>query len=114
IGLGPRLSPALVGTGQHKQFFYIFDYCQTLDILGEQPETTEGRTRDSLSTRLFKTRLEMIRELDTRSTLGGSSGQAELPEVTKVSEVHLRGSIAESLHAEVAAMNPESFVVRPK
>src|SRR5262245_39248077 len=31
LGRGTRLCPDLFGPGEHKEFFYIFDYCQNLD-----------------------------------------------------------------------------------
>ncbi len=31
VGRGTRLCPDLFGPGKHKEFFYIFDYCQNLE-----------------------------------------------------------------------------------
>jgi type I restriction enzyme R subunit len=33
VGRGTRLCPELFGPGRHKEFFYIFDYCQNLEFL---------------------------------------------------------------------------------
>src|SRR5207249_6228771 len=75
IGRGTRLCPDLFGPGQDKQFFYIFDYCQNLEFFGEKPETTEGRTQDSLSARLFKSRLQLVGELDALGTADDASAK---------------------------------------
>lgn len=103
LGRGTRLRKDLFGPGLHKEFFYIFDFCQNLEFFSQNPETTEGSAGESLSARLFKARLEMIGELDILA--------AREPDE---SEATLRAAIAETLRTEVAAMNPENFVVRPK
>ena len=66
VGRGTRLCPDLLGPGKHKQFFYLFDYCQNLEFFSQNPETTDGSLADTLSTRLFKSRLELISELDKK------------------------------------------------
>ncbi len=64
VGRGTRLCPDLFGPGQHKQCFYIFDYCQNLEFFGQNPAGTEGAAGQSLGKRLFTRRLEMLGELD--------------------------------------------------
>src|SRR5438477_7707917 len=70
LGRGTRLCPDLFGPGQHKQFFYLFDYCQNLEYFSQDPETTEGAPGESLGKRLFTARLELIGELDQRLSAG--------------------------------------------
>ncbi|MBI4327917.1 MAG: DEAD/DEAH box helicase family protein [Chloroflexi bacterium] len=106
LGRGTRLCPDLFGPGKHKEFFYIFDYCQNLEFFSQNPETTDGALGESLGKRLFKGRLELISELDR--TLSGVAKEG--PE----KEAVLRKEIACVLHEEVAAMNIENFVVCPK
>ena len=108
VGRGTRLCPELFGPAKHKEFFYIFDYCQNLEFFSQNPEATQGSLRDSLGKRLFKTRLEIIAELQRK--LGAQPGMRE----GKDDESGLRAEIAEALRAEVAAMNLDNFVVRPK
>ena len=60
LGRGTRLRPDLFGPGQSKEFFYVFDYCQN-------PETVDGALGQSLGTRLFTARLELIAELDGKT-----------------------------------------------
>ena len=106
VGRGTRLCPDLFAPDKHKEFFYIFDYCQNLEFFGQNPETKEGALGESLGRRLFKTRLELISELDRKL----SGAMKEGPE----SEAELRREIAAMLQGEVAAMNVENFVVRAK
>jgi type I restriction enzyme R subunit len=117
VGRGTRLCPDLFGPGQHKQFFYLFDYCQNLEFFSQNPETTEGALGQSLGKRLFKGRLELISALDKKL-----SAQAE-PERVKlipavygdpVTDADVRNVIAGLLHNEVAVMKLDNFVVRPK
>jgi type I restriction enzyme, R subunit len=105
LGRGTRLCKDLFGPGKDKEFFYIFDYCQNLEFFSENPEATDGSAGESLSTRLFKARLEVIGELDRGPAASQKAEKAE---------AGLRGEIAELLRMEVAAMNVENFVVRPK
>jgi type I restriction enzyme, R subunit len=105
VGRGTRLSPDLFGPGKDKAVFYILDYCQNLEFFSHDVETTEGALAESLGKRLFKTRLELIGELD------------RLPDSAPLiyeEAAELRGDAATVLREEVAAMNIDNFVVRPK
>jgi type I restriction enzyme R subunit len=117
VGRGTRLCPDLFGPGQHKQFFYLFDYCQNLEFFSQNPETTEGTLGQSLSKRLFKSRLELLAALDKRLI-----GQIETDKIKLIGRVYgdpyteaeVRQVVAGLLNGEVAAMNVDNFVVRPK
>src|SRR6266481_999483 len=98
VGRGTRLSPDLFGTGRDKKFFYIFDYCGNLEFFSQNPETTSGAMGESLSKKLFTSRVELIAELDK---LGHK-------------EPELRGEVAERLRQEVEQMNVDNFIVRTK
>ena len=120
VGRGTRLCPDLLGPGQDKQFFQIFDYCQNLEFFSANPETTDGFAGESLGKRLFKARLEVIGEID-KKRLGCEpapvpfqvhDAPARFDAVSP--EAVTRQEIAEFLQAEVAAMNVNNFVVRPK
>lgn len=106
VGRGTRLCPDLFAPGKHKEFFYIFDYCQNLEFFSQNPETTEGSVGESLGKRLFKTRLELITELDRKLSTALSEGTDK--------EAGVRQEIAALLREEVSAMNVANFVVRPK
>jgi|CXWL01.1.fsa_nt_gi type I restriction enzyme R subunit len=117
VGRGTRLCPDLFGPGQHKQHFYLFDYCQNLEFFSQNPETTEGALGQSLGKRLFTGRLDLIGELDKKLFALTDTDKIELkPSVygDPSTEAELRQVVAGILHTEVAAMNLENFVVRPK
>lgn len=117
VGRGTRLCPDLFGPGRHKHFFYLFDYCQNLEFFSQNPETTEGGIAESLGKKLFKARLEMIAELEKRLETAAHRDSVKEPPGTygePTNETGLRFAIAELLQSEVAAMNLENFVVRPK
>jgi len=110
VGRGTRLCLDVFGPGKHKEFFYLFDYCQNLEFFSQNPESTDGALGESLGKRLFTARLELIGELDhltTASTSGGKVGETSLEE-------GLRTAVAAHLCAEVATMNVNNFIVRPR
>jgi type I restriction enzyme R subunit len=104
IGRGTRLRPDLFGPGRDKEFFYVFDFCQNLEFFSQDVPPVEGAAGDSLSSRLFKARLALVGALDDRLRTGAAAEP----------EAALRAEIAGLLHGEVAAMNVNNFLVRPK
>lgn len=100
IGRGTRLCPDLFGPGQDKAFFFVFDFCQNLEFFSQPEAAVEGSIADSLSARLFKTRLKLVGALDEAKESGGDN--------------ELRGDVVALLRREVAAMNQDNFIVRPK
>ena len=113
VGRGTRLCPDLFAPGEHKQFFYLFDYCQNLEFFSQNPDHVDGAASESLSARLFKARLTLITELDKRLGPGATTGEA-LPAYGAQTDEQLRGDVASHLHQIVAAMNLDNFVVRPQ
>jgi type I restriction enzyme, R subunit len=114
LGRGTRLSPNLFGPGRDKEFFCVFDYCQNLEFFNENPDIADGAATASLGTRLFRTRLELIDELDKSPV---SSKRVKTPTISyegSGTNEELRRDIAEVLRSEVVAMNIDNFVVRPK
>ena len=110
VGRGTRLCPDVFGPGKHKEFFYIFDYCQNLEFFSQNPESTDGALGESLGKRLFIARLDLIGGLDhlaATATSGKKVREASLEE-------GLRSAVAAHLCAEVAAMNVDNFIVRPR
>ena len=120
VGRGTRLSPDLFGPGRDKEHFYLFDYCDNLAFFGANAEGIESQAADSLSTRLFKYRLELIEELDRRFHKHGFKPAADEvrdagePYEGFIDEYRLRLDVADRLRGEVEAMNVDNFVVRPQ
>jgi len=117
LGRGTRLCPDLFGPGQDKGFFYLFDYCQNLEFFSESPETTDGAVGASLGKRLFTARLALIGELDRRLVAvedGSKAKEFRAHFGPQKAEAEVRSATADLLHGEVAAMNLDNFVVRPK
>lgn len=121
VGRGTRLCPDLFGDGQDKQFFYLFDYCQNLEFFKQNVQTIDAPIPKSLGKQLFTTRLDLIAELDKKSSslsaVEGTVNKLKDAATTynaTTPEADLRQQIADLLHTEVAAMNIENFIVRPK
>jgi type I restriction enzyme R subunit len=119
LGRGTRLCTDLFGPGSHKEFFYVFDHCQNLEFFSQNPPATDGVAGDSLGTRLFKARLQLIGELDAKRT--GETRPRPIAHAEPAAsfggpatDEELRDETAELLRAQVAAMNVNNFVVRPK
>jgi type I restriction enzyme R subunit len=108
LGRGTRLCPNLFGPDLHKQFFFVFDYCQNLEFFRLNPPETGGAGNDSLSKRLFTRRLELMGYLDALPAPENEVQEQSNPLKT------LRQDIAVLLQTEVAAMNEENFLVRPQ
>ena len=115
VGRGTRLCPDLFGDGQNKQFFYLFDYCQNLEFFKQNVQTIDAPIPKSLGKQLFTTRLDLIAEFDKQSSsLIAVEGTTNKLKDAATPEADLRQQIADLLHTEVAAMNIENFIVRPK
>lgn len=115
VGRGTRLCHDLFGPGQHKQFFYLFDYCQNLEFFSQNPETSEGAVAESLNARLFKARLELIGALDQKlSAEEDAGGIRQVAENNELAGAVLRRETAEFLRTRIAAMNVDNFVIRPR
>jgi len=100
IGRGTRLCPDLFGPGQDKEFFYIFDFCQNLEFFNQNAKGVEGSSQEPLSTKLFKTRLELLESF--RDMDAPDDGILELDR-----------NLAGTLREVVQAMNTDNFIVRP-
>ncbi len=114
IGRGTRLCHDLYGPGQHKQFFNVFDYCQNLEFFSQELPPDEGRSPVALGTRLFRARLEVVAELDKRMLTGSHVAEAPSPYGGTLTDEQLRTELSGFLHQQVAAMNVDNFVVRPR
>lgn len=117
IGRGTRLCPDLFEPGKDKKFFFIFDYCQNMEYFSQNIETTDGASGEPLGKKLFSKRLELIHSLDEHNKASSADHVMKIlstPYSDPATETEVRFSISDLLHKEVAAMNLENFVVRPR
>lgn len=98
IGRGTRLCEHLFGPDQDKQDFRIFDFCFNFDFFREQPEGITASSSAPLSTRLFRARVQLLGHVNAK------------PDLTP--DTALKDSLTDQLYGEVAAMNPDNFMVR--
>lgn len=97
IGRGTRLCPDLFGPGQDKGCFLVFDLCGNIEFFEQQFKAADPKLPDSLSSRLVKTRLELVRQL---------------PATDDERLVALRTDVLDHLHQHVATMTTDNFQVR--
>ncbi|MFZ1538895.1 MAG: DEAD/DEAH box helicase family protein [Chromatiaceae bacterium] len=115
VGRGTRLCQDLFGPGEDKQNFFIFDFCQNLEFFSQNPKVSEGASAEPLGTRLFKARLEVIAELDSKLAYSADLAEKlQIPYGGHLTEKQLRLETAAMLHQRVAAMRIDNFVVRPQ
>ncbi|MFM0168849.1 DEAD/DEAH box helicase family protein [Paraburkholderia sediminicola] len=110
LGRGTRLCKDLFGPDVDKKDFFVFDFCQNLEFFSQNPNVSDGSSTESLSTRLFKARVEMIVELDKRL----KDGEDADSDGANMTTSQLRGETVDMLRDRVAAMNLDNFVVRPQ
>ncbi|MFC1544170.1 DEAD/DEAH box helicase family protein [Gemmatimonadota bacterium] len=98
MGRGTRLCPDLFGPDDDKQDFRVFDFCFNFDFFRENPDGIEASRAVSLGARLFRSRLQLLAYVQATRELDPDAA--------------LKESLSAELHDEVAAMNPENFIVR--
>jgi len=123
LGRGTRLCENLFGPGRHKAFFSVFDFCQNFEFFNQNPDVTEGAVGDSLSERLFASRVELLTALDgvfpqgvseIVETGGGADASAADGDAYYREVQALRESVAGDLRSIVRGMSLDNFLVRPK
>lgn len=97
IGRGTRLCPNLFGPGSHKTEFLVFDLCGNFDYFNQSIKEAEPKPADSLSTRMFKTRLAVAQALS---------------QPTDPDQAELREQLLDHLHRHVSTMERQNFLVR--
>jgi type I restriction enzyme R subunit len=100
IGRGTRLRPNLFGPGIDKEFFFIFDYCGNLEFFNQDVKGVEGSTQESLTTKIFKARVELLEKF--RHIADADDAVRTLDE-----------EVADILRLQIEAMNMDNFVIRP-
>lgn len=91
VGRGTRLCPDLFALGDDKTEFLIFDLCRNFERHQQELKEADQKPADSLSTKIFKTRLALFQTLE---------------------DPGLKQAIGDRLHEFVRTMEPENFIVR--
>jgi type I restriction enzyme, R subunit len=117
VGRGTRTCQNLFGPGQDKECFWIFDLCQNLEFFLAAGSDESTAAPETLSTRLFRSRLALIATIDQKTLPSGPgmaiATQAELSgHPDKALQLH-RQTLAELLRCHVAACPADNFVVKP-
>ncbi len=103
LGRGTRLSEDLFAPGEHKAHFNVFDCCRNFEFFNLNPAGVKQRVQEPLSQQLFKRRLELLEYL---------SNAPDKSEDKFESGGALEVTLLDTLHASVAAMPLENFIVR--
>ena len=99
IGRGTRLCEDLLGIGEDKKEFLIFDFCGNFEFFRADQKGTEGRMVRSLTEKIFNTKVELIRELQ------------DLQAQEEDYMMHRQEMVRQAL-AQVSALDDENFRVR--
>jgi type I restriction enzyme R subunit len=83
VGRGTRTCKNLFGPGRDKECFWIFDLCQNLEFFLGQGGAESTAAPESLSTRLFRSRLALIETIDQKSDqqIGQKGDQKEMSSI---------------------------------
>ncbi len=117
VGRGTRTCKDLFGPGRDKECFWIFDLCQNLEFFLGQSGADSTAAPETLSTRLFRSRLALIETIDQKTVQSGPgmtvSPTQGHPGNTETALGRHRQTLAELLRCHVAACPADNFVVRP-
>ncbi|MBA9001159.1 DEAD/DEAH box helicase family protein [Thermomonospora cellulosilytica] len=110
LGRGTRLRPDLFGPDQDKTHFLIFDLCRNAEFFNAGLKAAEGAVARSISEKIFRARLDVLRALDAQSPPPPLPD--DIPDGT-AGPGDLRWALADRLRLQVLGMNPDNFLVRP-
>ncbi|MGG1660900.1 DEAD/DEAH box helicase family protein [Brevibacillus sp. NRS-1366] len=99
IGRGTRLCLDLLGIGEDKTHFLIFDFCRNFEFFRENPKGTEGVGTTSLTERLFNAKVDIIRELQAL-------------EYQEEKYVAYRNELIDDVLSHIQKLDDENFRVR--
>ncbi|MCT4606895.1 MAG: DEAD/DEAH box helicase family protein [Marinisporobacter sp.] len=99
IGRGTRLCKDLLGAGEDKENFLIFDFCNNFEFFRANPKGMETKIIQSLTEKIFNTKVDMIRELQDMK-------------YQEADYISYREELVEELLSSVRSLNEESFRVK--
>ncbi|MFM7277678.1 MAG: hypothetical protein ACKO1I_08455, partial [Microcystis aeruginosa] len=123
VGRVTRTCKDLFGPGRDKECFWIFDLCQNLDYFLVEGGVESTAAPETLSTRLFRSRLALIDSIDQQALPCVQQAPPSVPAMgimppetahdpAEALLLH-RHSLAELLRCHVAACPAGNFLVRP-
>lgn len=99
IGRGTRLCKDLIGIGEDKTKFLIFDFCNNFEFFRINPKGFEGSKNETLTEKIFNTKINIVRELqDIR--------------YSEEEYVLFRESLLDEIITSVKSLNEDNFMVR--
>lgn len=99
IGRGTRLCKDLLGLGEDKQEFLIFDFCNNFEFFRLNPRGMDSKIGETLTEKIFNHKVEIIKELQELTY--------QEPEY-----MAYRESLLDDVLASVRALNEDSFRVK--
>ncbi|PRR79305.1 type I restriction enzyme EcoKI subunit R [Clostridium liquoris] len=99
IGRGTRLCEDLLGIGENKDKFLIFDFCNNFEFFRMNPKGFDGNLGQTLSERTFNLKVDLIKELqDFR--------------YSEEEYVNHRKELLEDVLEDINNLNEDNFLVR--
>ena len=99
IGRGTRLCPNLLGIGEDKKEFLIFDFCNNFEFFRIHPKGFDGGKVLSLTEMLFNTKIRIIKELQNIK-------------YSDTEYLNLREYLVEDSLKKINSLNEENFFVK--
>ncbi|MGL4847571.1 MAG: DEAD/DEAH box helicase family protein [Clostridium sp.] len=99
IGRGTRLCPNLLGIGQDKEEFLIFDFCNNFEFFRMNPKGFEGSGSETLTEKLFNVKINIIKELQDLK-------------YADTEYVELRSELVDEALKKINNLNEENFLVK--
>lgn len=100
IGRGTRLCPDLLGVGQGKEEFLIFDFCNNFEFFRVNPKGFEGNNVETLTEKLFNIKTALVKELQ------------DIKYQEDEEYVSYRNDLVDELVEAVEALNEDGYLVR--
>ena len=100
IGRGTRLCEDLLGIGQDKEEFLIFDFCNNFEFFRMNPNGYAGNDGGTLTEKLFNVKIDIIKELQ----------DLKYSEINEYME--LRKELVEESLNKIKGLNEDNFLVK--
>lgn len=100
IGRGTRLCPNIFGTGEHKEFFLIFDICGNFEFFEEYPDGYTAPISKSLQQKVLEAQVEVVFYLQNNAVDRTAEDQ-------EILELYIQ-----ELHAKISTLDETRFEVR--